>query len=196
MYQYVCMGSYELVEIFGHQYRNYVVLVLPYIDGKGQRIREEILTFLEKELREVMDVTTTIDKMNIIPFLVNAFALYMNSTRYTPNNNTRVREITRITTEYLDNLLISQSGTLEPSFVLQLYREAFKQVGPKLLPKCSLDYDIRSIQMANNMFFSKKARIIQDAWKRAYYDPNYKICRTRLMREYNELLNETRLIYY
>lgn len=36
----------------------------------------------------------------------------------------------------------------------------------------------------------KSARKIQQTWRNAQYNPSYNICKQRLIREYNELINE------
>lgn len=185
MAPYVYLGSY-VFNVCDIEILNHVVLLLPHVRTCGLA---EIKTIFTSELCEEKDVTCVIDVDKLIHYLkITINSLYNNHIHQQLSKGLR-DTLCNIALEFLDSLLASDRVTAIKSRqeYMRLISNVYQYINEESLPMSNDIYTQKYEEEAQYRFINRKAKIIQDAWRDAYYDPTHKVCKKRLLREFNEL---------
>lgn len=191
MNPYVSLGEFT-VEAFGVPVRNNVVLNLRSVDEFGIISYEEITILYDNQLAEENDQTNTIMFGSLFSQLIYA----INELRSENTNNIviaeRLQNMINVALAYYDNLVAKEASGNKRGILsnIEFLRNATSIFEEDKLPKImSLYHDLRE-QEATRRYKNAKAKVIQDAWREAYYNPSHRVCQTRLRNEFNQMMHE------
>lgn len=191
MAQYVVLGNF-VISAFDNEMNYNVVLYLPEMDN-GIYIMSKIDVMYDTELDEDRDCTKRIQFHDLFYHLTNAIRnLYFHNTSNNPFLIEKIQKITNVAVSYYDNLMISpdtlNSGDICTS--IKMLSIALSHIDENLVPKTSALYHKLIEEESSRRFLNAKAKKIQDAWRKAYYNPSHDVCKKRLQHEFYRMTNE------